>query len=175
MTSVPSDVVGVFDASFNQLFADAIAIRARVIPASKVMEHPGESGITFADHIVFLPTEIELSVIPRPETFRDTYKQIIAAWKAVSVVSVQTKASLYPNFLIYAPPHDEVSEMYDTAAIGIKLREVLLVEAQYAQLPQSAVKTKKNASTVKTGQKDGKPATPVQSSAAFDLIYGSKP
>lgn len=175
MTSIPTDVVGVFDSSFNQLFADAIAIRAMVSEKSKIMEHPVESGVTITDHVVIQPTEIEMSVVLTPLTYRDTYTQIKTVWQAFGLVSVQTKTGTYPNMLIYEIPHDEVPEMFDTVAVAIKLREVILVEAQYAQLPQKNVRKPKNASTVRTGQKDGKPATPTQSSAAFDLIFGSKP
>lgn len=167
------DVVGVYDSSFRQLFPNARTIRALVGEKAKAMEHPLESGATMTDHIVFLPTEIELSFILDPEGFQDTYQQIKAAWQSATLVSVQTKTDTYPDMLILEPPHDEVPEMFDTVAIAVKLRQAILVAAQYAQLPKSQVKKKSNSSTVKTGQKTGGATSGAQNSAAYDLIHGS--
>lgn len=173
--STQEDVVGVFDSSFNQLFADAEAMRALIKPEAEIAKHPLETGGTFSDNIVFLPVEIELSVIPKPDGYQDTYQQIKAAFLAAGLVSVQTKADTYANMMIYKIPRDETPEMFDTAAIAISLREFQQVTAQFQQLPQSSVKKPSNASTVQTGQKTSTTANPTgaQSSAAYDLIFGS--
>lgn len=171
--SASQDVVGVFDSSFNQLFVDARPLRAMVTERAKAMEHPVESGVTITDHVVIQPTEITLSLILTPATFQDTYSAIVAVWKQFGLLSVQTKTGTYSNMLICDLPHDENPEMFDTVAIVLKLRQVILVDAQYAQLPARKVRKKSNSSTVKTGQKTGQPATGAQSSAAFSLIFGS--
>jgi hypothetical protein len=173
MSSSAQDVVGVFDDNLNQLFADARSIRATVTERSKIMEHPVESGATISDHVVDHPTEIELSVVLTPATYPDTYQQIKTTWLAKTTVTVVTKTDTYDNQLIFEIPHDETPEMFNTVAVAIKLRQVIMVDAQYAQLPASSVKKSSNASTVKTGQKNPAPATPSQNSAAYDLIFGS--
>lgn len=167
------DVVGVFDDAGAQLFEDARAVRALINIRAKIMEHPLESGAVIADHIVFQPTEIELAVIPRSGTYRDTFQQIATAYKAKKTVTVQTKTDTYSDMAIEAMPYDQTSEMFDTVAVGLKLRQAIFVEAQFAQLPPAKVKKKSNSSTSKTGQKTGQAATNGQSSAAFDLIFGS--
>lgn len=167
------DVVGVFDSAGAQLFENARAVRALIHITAKIMEHPLESGAVIADHIVFQPTEIDLAVIPRANSYRDTFQQIVTAYKAKKTVTVQTKTDTYSDMAISAMPYDQTSEMFDTVAVGIKLRHAVFVQAQFAQLPQSNVKKKSNSSTSKTGQKVGQPATNGQSSAAFDLIFGS--
>lgn len=168
------DVVGVFDSGFQQLFADARPIRALVREGSKLMEHPVESGATITDHRVFLPVLIELHMILTPDSYQDTFQQIKTAWKELNLLSVQTKSDTYSNMLIEELPHDEQPEMFDTVAVGLRLRQVILVEAQYAQLPAKEVKKKSNASTVKTGQKQATTTTTKKSSAAYDLIFGNK-
>lgn len=173
MTVSAQDDVGVFDSSFNQLFPGARPIRAIIKETSDIMKHPIETGATISDHVVIQPTEIELSLILDPETFQDTYQSAKAAWKALELLSVQTKADTYTNMLIYDMPHDETPDMFDTIPLAIKLREADLVDAQYAQLPKSKVRKTSNSSTVKTGQKTAAPTQP-QSSAAYDLIFGSK-
>lgn len=167
------DVVGVFDDAGNQLFADARAIQARVTIRAKVMEHPLESGAVFADHIVFQPVEIDLAVIPLAATYRDTFQEIVSAYLAKKTVVVQTKTDTYKSMAFMGMPYEQTSEMFDTVAIAIRMREAQFVEAQYAQLPVKKVKKKANSSTVKTGEKQAAPATKKQSSAAFDLIFGS--
>lgn len=147
------DVVGVYDANFNQLFEGARPLRCVVTERSKIMEHPIETGATVADHVVVLPTEIELSMIPRPEDFDDSYNAIKAAYQAQAFVSVQTKTDTYTSMLIYEIPHDERPETFDTIAIAVKLREAILVNPQFSQLPPAQVKKKSDASTVQTGQK----------------------
>lgn len=167
------DVVGVFDSSLNQLFADARPIKAMIKPLSKFMDHPGESGITITDHRIFQPIEIELSLILKASTFRDTYQQIKAAYVGLTPLSVQTKADTYANMYVTDMPHDEDPEIFDTISVALKLREVIFVVAQYQQLPATQVKKPANSSTVKTGQKNPQPATAPQQSILHSLFFGN--
>jgi len=167
------DVVGVFDQDLNELFEDARAVRALVRPIKKVMKHPLEDGDTITDFRVFEPVTIELSVILRPETYQDTFQQIMDAYRSDSLLTVQTKVASYGNMTITEPPHDETPDMADTVAVALKLEGVRFVTPQYAPLPASNVKKSSNASTVKGGQKQGQEASPKKSSAAYDLIFGS--
>lgn len=166
------DVVGVFDANLNQLFADARPIKAMIKPDSKLMDNPGESGITITDHRIFLPVEIELSLILRAATFRDTYQQVKTAYVNLTPLSVQTKADTFTNMYIMAMPHDEDPDLFDTISLALKLREVNLVTAQYAQLPAGQVKKKSNSSTTKTGQKTPGQTNPGQQSILHQLFFG---
>lgn len=142
---------------------------------AKLMEHPVESGATIADHRVRLPIEIDLQLILSPDEYQNTFQQIKTVFKAAEVLSVQTKADTYDNMIMLEMPHDESADMSDTIAVAVKLRGVIFVEAQYQQLPPAKVQTKSNSSTVKTGQKQAKLAPAKKSSAAYDLIFGSKP
>ena len=168
------DVVGVFDQDFQQLFQLARPMRALIREGSKLMEHPVESGGTITDHRVILPVSIELHMILAPEEYQDTFQQIKSAFKELKTLSVQTKADTYSDMLIEEIPHDESPDFFDTVAVALRLKQVILVDAQYAQLPAKEVKKKSNASTVKTGQKQPKTPTTKKTSAAYDLIYGNK-
>lgn len=174
MTVSAQDVVGVFDANFNQLFVNARAMRALVSPEAKIMEHPLETGAQIADHIVYLPVEIELSFILDPATARDTYQEIKSTFKAATIVSVQTKADTFSNMVIKHIPHDEVPEMFDTFAVAMKLREAQFVQPQYAQLPANKVKKPANSSTVKTGEKTSTTPALAQQSAAVGIWDSAK-
>lgn len=171
MSNTVQDVVGVFDAGGSQLFVGARSIRALVNERSKPALHPLETGGTFGDNVVDLPVEIALEVILRPAAFRATYQEIKAVRRARKLVTVQTKTDTYTDMLLHDLPHDETPEMFDTVAIAVKLTQFQLIAPQYKQLTDA--KKPANKSTIKTGQKNAAPATPKQSSAAFDLIFGS--
>ena len=74
--SAASDVVGVFDANFNQVFRLARPVKAQIHETSKPMEHPVETGIIITDHRIILPVEIEFSLILPPGEYRPVYQQI---------------------------------------------------------------------------------------------------
>lgn len=69
---VAQDTVAVYTQDFSQVFRNARAIKAVVKEQAKVMEHPVESGAIITDHRIILPTEVELSLILTPATYRET-------------------------------------------------------------------------------------------------------
>ena len=123
------DVVGVYD-GYEQVFRDARPITASVREEAKMMEHPLESGAVVTDHMVIQPVEIELALTLTPETYRDTYTEIRDLYREGKLLTVQTRAGDYENQVIEALPHEENPDMYDTIAIGLKLKEVRIVTAQ---------------------------------------------
>ncbi len=151
------DVVGLFDKRFVQCFVDARPMKALIKASSKTMEHPIESGATITDYRVILPVEIELSMMLTAHAYRNIYSQIFDAYKHGHIFSVQTKAGIYPNMLITDMPHEEDPNIFDALMLTLKLREVVLVEAQYEKLPPHKVKNKTHASTVQRGEQSGKP------------------
>ena len=150
--SSAQDVVGVFNSDGDQLFDGARAIRALVNPVARLMKQPLETGASIVDHIVFDPIQIQLSVILDAADPNDTYQQILNVFTAAQSVTVLTKTSSYPNMVIVGPPYDEVPEMSDTIAVGLKLEQANFVTAQYAALPASMVAKPSNASRPKRGK-----------------------
>jgi hypothetical protein len=149
--SAASDVVGVFGQNFRQEFPLARPVKAIVDESAKIMEHPLEDGSVIADHIVFNPNEIELALIlPRGE-YRAVYQQVEQIFRAATIVSVQTRTSTYPNMVIYRAPHQEDTELYDTVAMIIRLRQAQFVQTATQALPPQAVKNPVDQSTVNNG------------------------
>ncbi|UUM20926.1 phage baseplate protein [Mycoavidus sp. SF9855] len=163
------DVVGLFDDSFAQCFVDARPIKSTVKEASKTMEHPIESGATITDHRILLPVEIELSMMLPSTAYRNTYAQIREAYLNGQVFSVQTKAGRYPNMLITNMPHEEDPDIFDSIMLSLRLKEVLLVKAQYEDLPPQKVRNKSHASTVQRGEQSGKPTK--KQSTLHELLF----
>ncbi len=156
-----SDVVGVFDDSFNQLFDLARPIKANVTPSSRIMDHPVETGTTISDHQIFLPTEMELSLICTTEEYKSVYQQIKSAYLVGSTLIVQTKADTYLNMLIQAIPHDETPELFDVIQVAVKLREGKFVDTQYQTIAAKDVKNPNDQSTVNTGETTPKSTTTI--------------
>ncbi len=151
------DEVGLFDDSFAQCFVDARPIKATVKESSKTMEHPLESGATTTDHRILLPVEIELPMMLPSTACRNTYAQIREAYRNGQAFSVQTKAGRYSNMFITDMPHEEAPDIFDSIKLSLRLKEILLVKAQYEKLTSQKVKNKSHASTVQRGEQSGKP------------------
>lgn len=171
-----ADVVGVFDSGFVQVFPEGRPIKAIIKEMAKVMEHPIETGATITDHRVILPVEIELTLMLTGEQYRDTYARIRALFHRTDTLIVQTKTGSYPNMIIEGMPHDEAPDLHDVVPLALKLREVILVTAQFQALPPRAVSRRRDASTVKrgeqTGSTEGNPGGKKKSSVLYGAIYG---
>lgn len=161
--SAASDVVAILDSGFNQIFASARPIKAFVNEPSKPMEHPLETGSIVTDNIIFLPREIELSMILPAPDYRSVYAQIVQTFRTATLLTVQTRTSTYKNMIIIAPPHEENADMFDAIPMIVKLKEVQIVSAATAAsgtgsapLPASSVKNPVDQSTINGGEKDKK-------------------
>lgn len=155
-SSFAVDVVGVFTNDFQQVFKNARPIKAVIKPNSKLMEHPVENGATITDHRIILPTEIELSMILTPDTYRDTYQQIAQFRLNATKLIVQTRVGSFSNQIISDIPHEESADMYNTVAVGLKLKEVQIVTAQFTVVPRNPA----NNSTINRGNQQ--PQTPTE-------------
>lgn len=173
LVSFLPDQVGVFDSGFNQLFKVARPIRAFVREDSKLMEYPLEDGTVGIDHSIIQPIEIELLLILPTSDYFNTYQTIKQYFLSRALLTVQTKTTVYMNQIIYAMPHDETTEMYNTVGIGLRFRE-----AQFAPVPMSAVSPENptQVDTANLGQQQGTPFTPTQNgsvppSALADFLF----
>ena len=126
--SLRIDVVGIFDGtSFQQLFQNARPVKASVRPNKKVMQYPVETGVVLSDHQVILQKQIDLSLIIPAEFYGSTYQQIAAASVNATLLTVQTRAGVFPNMIIESYTHEETPEMYDAITMALRLTEVLYV------------------------------------------------
>lgn len=166
-----TDVVGVYDSNFNQLFNLARPIKANVNRPARLMDQPIEDGSITTDFRIILPIEIEMSMIVQSYEQSGTYAQIAAAFLSTQLLIVQTKMGVFPNMAIEAMPHDESPEMYTAVPLSLKMREVLIISVQYQALPPEAVATPSDQSTVQRG--DQTPQSSVAYSLAKSIFGGS--
>jgi hypothetical protein len=163
------DTVAVFTQDYRQVFQSARSIKAVVKEEAKVMEHPLETGAVITDHRIILPVEIELSLILKPSNYKDTYEEIKQYYLNSTLLIVQTRSGLYDNQLISSMPHEEDTELFNTIAIALSLKQVIFVNAQYGVAP----KNPKNSTTTNRGTQQGAQASRGQTTGAQDIWYGT--
>lgn len=163
------DIVGVFDMeSYEQIFSRARPVKANVIRAQKIMDHPLETGAVVSDFAVVMPVSIELSLVIASADYQSVYQSIKTYFETQTLVSLHTKADVFPNMLIEAMPHEESADMFDAIPLALRLRQVQLVTVQYQTLPPAAVETPTDQSTVNRGQQQPK------SSVLYDITQYAK-
>ena len=163
------DIVGVFDMeSYEQIFSRARPVKANVIRAQKIMDHPLETGAVVSDFAVVMPVSIELSLVIASADYQSVYQSIKTYFETQTLVSLHTKADVFPNMLIEAMPHEESADMFDAIPLALRLRQVQLVTVQYQALPPAAVETPTDQSTVNRGQQQPK------SSVLYDITQYAK-
>lgn len=149
-----TDVVGIYDTSYNLLFPDATIIKASVNSASKLMEHPVEDGSTRTDFRIVLPVEITLGIVVASDNYEQVYKDIRHVFSLGQAIIIQTKADVYESQMLQEMPHEESPDTYDSLTLTIKTKEVKSVTTRYVKLPASKVKNKSQQSTKDKGQQN---------------------
>lgn len=150
------DVTGVFNADFAQVFERARPIKAEIMPDSKVMEHPLETGASVVDHRIILPVVVNLSLLLTSEDYASVYGQVRDLFNRGELLTVQTRVASYPSMLIEKCPHEESPDIQDGIALALTLREAEFVQPQFSTL---RVATPRDSNTSRRGEQQPK-ATP---------------
>lgn len=162
------DVVAVLNSDLEQVFAEARAIKATVMRASRAMEHPLETGATVTDHRIILPVTVELSMLLASDDYRTVYQQVRDLFTRGDLLTVQTRVDSFPSMLIEKMPHDETPEMIDGVALALTLKEAQFVQPQFATIK---VAQPKNSSTVKRGQQQPTESPPARRSSILSGFF----
>jgi hypothetical protein len=168
------DVTAILDADFNQLFEDARAIKCSVSRASKVMEHPLETGETIVDHTVVLPVSIELSMVLSASGYQSVYQDILSMYKQADTMTVQTRVDSFQNMIIEAMPHEESAEIVDGVLVSLKLKECKFASTQYTEgkAINPASSNTKSKATKNRGQQQPKEVTDEKKKSTIISIFG---
>lgn len=151
------DVVGIYDnTTFDQLFSAARPMKANISRVRKVMEHPIETGSIVQDFAITMPVEIELSMMLTSEDYPTVYQTIKGYFLTGTLISVQTKADVFPNMIIQAMPHEESADVFDAIPLAFKLKQVQQVLVQYQALAPAQVQAPADQSTVNVGAQQPK-------------------
>jgi hypothetical protein len=151
------DVVGVFTEALTQVFERARPIKAEVMPDSKVMEHPLETGASVVDHRIILPVQINLSMLLTSVDYASVYNQVRDLFNRGELLTVQTRVASYTSMLIEKMPHEESADIADGIALALTLREAFFVTPQFSSI---RVASPRDSSTAKRGEQQPKTTPP---------------
>lgn len=141
----------------NVIGLQAVIMDMEARETSRIMEHPIESGAMIADHKVQDPDEVIIRMV-MPYYFYDEIVRELQDYKRGSVpLNIHTKKGIYRNMQLCDIPHIENVSNVSRLTFNLRFRQAMVVQPQYIKLPKEAVKKKKNADTVQSGQKQGQP------------------
>lgn len=143
-----TDAVAVYTQGYTQVFPRARILKATIDEPSKTMEHPLETGAIITDHRIILPIRIELVMILQSADYLNAYRQMKQLFLNATLLSVQTKATVYTNQLIAELPHEEDPDKFDALSVLLKFKQVLFATSIFSISPQNP----QNSSTTNRGQ-----------------------
>jgi hypothetical protein len=126
-SSILNSILGIPNAvaSIGQVFVNARPLTASIRPSSKFMEHPGETGISLADHHVINPLEIYMPMSINSEFYSETYTQIYQAFVNATPFSIKTRVGVFSDMVIVDPPHEETPDKYDAIILTLHFKQVI--------------------------------------------------
>ncbi len=129
------DVTGIFDSTFNQVFADARPLKASVNETAQLMRHPIEDKREIADHKVFNLVEIELPFLINSEEFRNVFQSMKKGYLENTLYTIQTRVDTYQNMSLESIPYEESIEVQDGITLIAKFIETLFEEPIVRYIP----------------------------------------
>lgn len=158
--------VAILDESFEAVFVGASIIDVSISDTSMQQSQPVESGDEKTDYVVFNPIEIDMKLSVVGEEYEQTYREIEAAYRAQTLLFVQTRVKVYGDMYVAAIPHKETSKNADGFVMAISFKEAMRPVTGVKYAPES----KSDATTANRGGQKGKEATPAQEEKS-SLLY----
>jgi hypothetical protein len=160
-----TEVIGIYDSNFNQVFLDTKFMKASVLDTSQIFSHPLEDGSQTIDHKIANPIEIELSIILAGNDYRNTYKSLKKLDTDATTLTIQTRTDVYPDMLIYSLPYEEDAEVGNGIKLTVSLKQIQRGTTTIKVVPKSAKdSTKQNNGNVQGTSVSGTKRTSILAS-----------
>lgn len=165
------DVVAVLRGSGPAFSGSVRPLTVYVTREARLMEHPLEDGSVVTDHIVHQPTTLDLSCMLVGD-YRSAYSEIAQLFQEGAVLTVATKADVFPSMVISDMPHEEDPIRFDAIPLIISLKEAKFVTPETGDSSSSGedgdklagAEDKASKPTTNRGQQSG--STPSKSAAS---------
>lgn len=169
MNTISADVTQIVDPDTgDQLFFNASLMKANISRPSKIMDHPVEQGTDVSDNKIILQVGIELSILIDANLYLGEYDDIVDAFTDSTFLTVMTNAGVFENMVIEDVPHDESPDQYGQLALGMRLRETLIVATQSQDLTAKQVEDNTDQSTINRGETS---STTTPTTSGNSLLY----
>lgn len=167
----------IYDNQFNRLFDDELFIQDVKATRSKtMMTHIVEDGTVRADHFTTDQKKITLPIRFFRETGATQYARFSAAHLNNEPLIIQTDNDSFENMVLTSFPIEETPKAHLVTIVNCEFQEFVETTAVYEPLPLKKVTNAKNASTKKSGKKQGDDKTATQAvneSALSDVASGA--
>lgn len=135
--------------SGTTLIAETSIRNADVNTECQIMEYPIETGVRIADHIVFQPTEIAMSIVFPAILYGSVYSELQSLYANSTKLIILTKARIYRNMVLQGIPHDERPQNINRLIFNLRFKEI--IEIPSSQKTTEDVSDPSNADTLKQG------------------------
>ena len=119
---------------------------------TKVMEHPKEDGTLIVDHAVNEPNKVSLQILIDDDD-SGSFNELLDYHKNLTPLTVKAKNEIFTNMVIASRPLKIDDKHYDSSLYELTFKEIQSAKSQYVKMNVPEVKNKRDASKVKTGQK----------------------
>lgn len=123
----------------------------------KVMEHPLENGTSIADHIINDAKKGSVRFIISDDD-SSSLNEILDYYRNRIPLILRLKNEFFSNLIIKSKPIKASVQYFNKTVYELALQEVIRAQTQYVKMSVPQVKNAKNASTIKTGQKQAQPS-----------------
>ena len=150
-----TDVVKLsFNDSDDQIYSEAIPMRANINRTSQQFVHPLEDRSVITDHRIINPDEVTLLMTIPNGLYKDVYPQIKSAWLNGELLQVTTRADTFLNLVIQNMPHEE-GRKFNAIDIVLELKETQFSGTEVAELTQGNVDRIDQATSISRGVQNG--------------------
>lgn len=149
--------IAIYDPKNNQeVFQNVLYIEGSATDDLKMMEHPKEDGTAIVDHVIddAKSATVKLQIDDDDST---SLNEILDIYRSRTPLTIKIKNEVFTNLCISSKPVKADVEHYNTSVYDLSFKEVMEAQTTYIKMSVPQVKAPKNASTVKTGQKQAQP------------------
>lgn len=145
--------IAIYNPENNQeVFQNVLYIEGSSTDDLKMMEHPKEDGTAIVDHIVDDAKQASIK-IQIDDDDSSSINELLDFYRNRTLLTVKIKNEIYTNLCISSKPVKADAEHFNSSIYELSFKEVMEAQTTYVKMSVPQVKQKKNASTVKTGQK----------------------
>ena len=156
--------IAIYDQEKNrEIFQRVQYLDGQITDDKKLMEHPKENGALIVDHVVHDPNQGTVSLLIADDD-TDSLNEILDYYSKEKPVTIKIKNEIYGNLVMSSKPIKADVQYFDKTKYDLSFKEVINAQTVYVKMSVPQVKNKSNASTVKTGQKQGTPKKTVKPS-----------
>lgn len=145
--------ITIYDQDKNEeIFKNLCYIDGNIQDDLKMMEHPLETGANITDHIIDDAKKGTIQCLIYDDD-SSSLNEILECFRNRTQLIVKIKNEVFTDLCISSKPVKADIEHYNSTVYELGLKEVQWAQTVYVKMSVPQVKNKKNASTVKTGQK----------------------